>query len=117
MDDASESNGGRTASEESPSLSTAGCLLGLAIWQAHSLSLGLFFSGAFLVCHMWPYWVRNECSILDPPTYSTSPKRFLLRHATHNLQRPGNFTKAMTLAIGIGVMLMFTLHDRATTHC
>jgi len=37
------------------------------------------------------------------------PQKFLLRHAANNLQRPGNFTKAMTLAIGIGVMLLTTL--------
>ena len=89
------------------SLSIAGCLLGLAIWQAHSWSLGLFFSGAFLVAIMALlggtsvlFWLLRHIQF---------PQKLLLRHATHNLQRPGNFTKAMTLAIGIGVMLMFTL--------
>ena len=89
------------------SLSIVGCLLGLAIWQAHSLSLGLFFSGAFLVAIVALlggtsvlFWILRQIQF---------PQRWLLRHATNNLQRPGNFTKAMTLAIGIGVMLMFTL--------
>jgi len=89
------------------SLSIAGCLLGLAIWQANSLSLGLFFSGAFLVAILALlcgtsalFWILRHIQF---------PQRWLLRHATNNLQRPGNFTKAMTLAIGIGVMLMFTL--------
>lgn len=89
------------------SLLIAGCLIGLAIWQAHSWSLGLFFSGAFLVAiiALWSgtsalYWLLGQI---------TFPQRGLLRHATNNLQRPGNFTKAMTLAIGIGVMLMSTL--------
>jgi len=89
------------------SLSIAACLLGLAIWQAHSWTLGLFFSGAFLVAILALlcgttvlFWILRHIRF---------PQRFLLRHATHNLQRPGNFTKAMTLAIGIGVMLMFTL--------
>jgi putative ABC transport system permease protein len=89
------------------SLSIAGCLLGLAIWQAHSLSLGLFFSGAFilaifaLLCGTSVlFWILRHIQF---------PQKLLLRHATNNLQRPGNFTKAMALAIGIGVMLMITL--------
>ncbi len=89
------------------SLLIAGCLLGLAIWQAHSLSLGLFFSGAFIVAIFALlggtsvlFWVLRHIHF---------PQKLLLRHATSNLQRPGNFTKAMTLAIGIGVMLMTTL--------
>ena len=89
------------------SLLIAGCLLGLAIWQAHSLSLGLFFSGAFLIAIFALlvgtsvlFWILRQVHF---------PQKLLLRHATHNLQRPGNFTKAMTLAIGVGVMLMTTL--------
>lgn len=89
------------------SLLIAGCLLGLAIWQAHSLSLGLFFSGAFIVAIFallggtsLLFWILRHIHF---------PQTLLLRHATSNLQRPGNFTKAMTLAIGIGVMLMTTL--------
>lgn len=89
------------------SLLIAGSLLGLAIWQAHSLSLGLFFSGAFIVSILALligtsalFWILRHIHF---------PQKLLLRHATSNLQRPGNFTKAMTLAIGIGVMLMTTL--------
>ena len=89
------------------SLLITGCLLGLAIWQAHSLSLGLFFSGAFIIGIFALlggtsvlFWILRHIHF---------PQKLLLRHATNNLQRPGNFTKAMTLAIGIGVMLMTTL--------
>ena len=89
------------------SLLIGGCLLGLAIWQAHSLSLGLFFAGAFIVGILALlggssvlFWVLRRIHF---------PQQWLLRHSTHNLQRPGNFTKAMTLAIGIGIMLMTTL--------
>ena len=89
------------------SLFIAGCLLGLAIWQAHSLSLGLFFSGVFILAFLALlggtsvlFWILRHIHV---------PQKFLLRHAANNLQRPGNFTKAMTLAIGIGVMLMTTL--------
>ncbi len=89
------------------SLFIAGSLLGLAIWQAHSLSLGLFFSSAFLVSIIallggtsLLFWMLRRITV---------PQTLLLRHAINNLQRPGNFTKAMTLAIGVGVMLMTTL--------
>ena len=89
------------------SLVITGGLLGLAMWQAHSLSLGLFFSGAFVVATFallggtsLLFWILRQIHF---------PQTLLLRHATSNLQRPGNFTKAMTLAIGIGVMLMTTL--------
>ena len=83
------------------------CLLGLAIWQAHSLTLGLFFTCAFIVGILALlggtsvlFWILRHIRW---------PQKLLLRHSTNNLQRPGNFTKAMTLAIGIGVMLMTTL--------
>ncbi len=89
------------------SLLITGCLLGLAMWQAHSLSLGLYFSGAFILAIFALlggttvlFWILRHIHL---------PQKMLLRHATSNLQRPGNFTKAMTLAIGIGVMLMTTL--------
>ncbi|MEX0830548.1 MAG: FtsX-like permease family protein [Nitrospirales bacterium] len=89
------------------SLLIVGCLLGLAIWQAHSLTFGLFFSGAFIVAIFALlagtsvlFWILRHIHF---------PQKLLLRHATSNLQRPGNFTKAMALAIGIGVMLMTTL--------
>jgi putative ABC transport system permease protein len=84
-----------------------GCLVGLAIWQAHSVSLGLFFAGAFLVAI---FALLGGTSILFWILHHIPfPQKLLLRHATNNLQRPGNFTKAMTLAIGMGVMLMTTL--------
>ena len=89
------------------SLLIGACLLGLAIWQAHSLTLGLFFTSAFIVGILALlggtsvlFWILRHIRF---------PQKFLLRHSTNNLQRPGNFTKAMTLAIGIGVMLMTTL--------
>ncbi len=79
----------------------------LAIRQARSISLGIFFSGAFLaaiaflsVGTRFLYWLLPRMPI---------PQRFLLRHSTKNLLRPGNFTRAMTLAIGLGVMLMTAL--------
>ena len=89
------------------SLLIGGCLLGLAIWQAHSLSLGLFFAGAFLVGIL--VLLGGTSVLFLILRHIHFPQQWLLRHSTNNLQRPGNFTKAMTLAIGIGVMLMTTL--------
>lgn len=79
----------------------------LAMVQARSVSLGLFFSGAFGSAILailggtgFFYWTLRKLTL---------PQRFLLRHSTKNLERPGNFTRAMTVAIGIGVMLMSSL--------
>jgi putative ABC transport system permease protein len=79
----------------------------LAIWQAHSLTLGLFFSGACALAVL--LLLGGTTGLYAILHHVQIPQRYLLRHAVHNLQRPGNFTKAMTLAIGIGVMLMTTL--------
>ena len=91
----------------SVSVIIVGGVTGLAMWQAHSLTLGLFFAGSVILAVLLLlggtgilYWILGHVQF---------PQRFLLRHAVNNLQRPGNFTKAMTLAIGIGVMLMATL--------
>ena len=93
--------------QRTTSLLIAVNLLGLAIWQAYSLSLGLFFCGAFIVSIFALLGATNVLFWILRNIHF--PQKLLLRHATNNLQRPGNFTKAMTLAIGIGVMLMTTL--------
>ncbi len=83
------------------------CITGLAIWQARSFSLGFFFTGAFLLAVLILLGTSNV--LFSLVRHLRVPQRFLLRHTLNNLQRPGNFTKAMTLAIGIGVMLLITL--------
>ncbi|MDR4483795.1 MAG: FtsX-like permease family protein [Nitrospirales bacterium] len=89
------------------SLSMLMSVTGLAMWQAHSPTLGVFFSGA---CAVSVLLLLGATGILYRVLrHVPIPQRYLLRHAVRNLQRPGNFTKAMTLAIGIGVMLMTTL--------
>ncbi|MGD9852774.1 MAG: ABC transporter permease [Nitrospirales bacterium] len=79
----------------------------LAIRQARSFSLGIFFSGAFLTA-IGTLMAGTRCLYWLLPRMPI-PQRFLLRHSTKNLLRPGNFTRAMTLAIGLGVMLMTAL--------
>ena len=89
------------------SLMIATGLAGLAIWQARSVSLGLFFSLAVIVAMLILLAATNILfGIIRQIRF---PQALLMRHATNNLHRPGNFTKAMTLAIGVGVMLMTTL--------
>ena len=84
-----------------------GGITALAMWQAHSLTLGLFFSGA---CTLAVLLLLGGTGVLfSILRHVQFPQRYLLRHAVNNLHRPGNFTAAMTLAIGIGVMLMTTL--------
>jgi putative ABC transport system permease protein len=89
------------------SVSMIAGVTGLAMWQAHSLTLGVFFSGACVVAIL--LLLGGTGVLYKILRHVPVPQRYLLRHAVKNLQRPGNFTKAMTLAIGIGVMLMTTL--------
>ena len=89
------------------SLLMAAAVTGLAMWQAHSLTLGAFFAGA---CALAVLLLLGGTGLFYRMLRHVQvPQRYLLRHAVMNLQRPGNFTHAMTLAIGIGVMLMVTL--------
>lgn len=84
-----------------------GSMAGLAVWQAHSLTLGLFF---FVACASAVLLLLGGTGLLYKGLRNVHfPQRYLLRHTMNNLRRPGNFTRAMTLAIGIGVMLMTML--------
>ena len=79
----------------------------LAIWQARSLSLGLFFMAAFLLALLLLYLssrVLFRLLVALPRSRS-----FTIRNALSNLGRPGNHTISMTVAIGIGVMVIVSI--------
>ena len=79
----------------------------LSVWQARSLTLGLLFTAAFgaaLVFLRFGVWVLLHGLQKIPRSRS-----FAVRHAMGNVQRPGNYTLGMTVAIGIGVMVVVTV--------
>ena len=85
-----------------------GCgLTVLSVWQARSLTLGLLFTAAFgaaLVFLRFGVWV-----LLHGLQNIPRSRSFAVRHAMGNVQRPGNYTLGMAVAIGVGVMVVVTV--------
>lgn len=77
-----------------------GALVAIAAWQAGSLRMGLIvcagFAGIALVLHLAATGVVR---LVRPVARS---RWFPLRHAVLNLARPGNQTRVILLAVGIG---------------
>ncbi|MGB0910370.1 MAG: ABC transporter permease [Nitrospirales bacterium] len=82
-------------------------LSGLAMWQAQSVTLGLFFIAAFLVSLLLLLIAAK--SLLRVLTLLPRLRTFTIRNAIGNLQRPGNYTAGMTVAIGVGVMVIVSI--------
>jgi putative ABC transport system permease protein len=87
-------------------------LLGLAVWQAGSLKVGAFFLGGLagtgfvLFASAWVLtWmlrrVRNLAS-------------FSLRQAVNSLYRPGNQTRIVLLAVGLGAFVVLAVQAMET---
>ena len=82
-------------------------LSGLAIWQARSLTLGLLFMAAFIVALVL---IRLGVGLIMRVLSSMPrPRSVVVRQALGNVQRPGNFTNGMAVAIGVGVMVIMTV--------
>ena len=85
-----------------------GCgLTVLSVWQARSLTLGFLFIvafGAALLFIQFGVWVLLHGLRKIPRSRS-----FPVRHAMGNVQRPGNYTLGMAVAIGVGVMVIVTV--------
>ncbi|WP_447978818.1 ABC transporter permease [Candidatus Nitrospira bockiana] len=82
-------------------------LAGVAMWQAESVVIGALFlgglvAGAFLLVFAARFLVT--ALKLAPP-----PGSLVLRHAFANLWRPGSQAISITVAIGIGVMIIMTI--------
>ena len=85
-----------------------GCgLVVLAAWQARSLTLGALFLLAFgsaVVLLQVGTW-----GLLHGLRKLPRPRSFVVRQALGNVQRPGNYTRGMAVAIGVGVMVIVTV--------
>ena len=85
-----------------------GCgLTVLAMWQARSLTLGILFIVAFcaaVILLQVGVWV-----LLHGLGKLPRPRSFVIRQALGNVQRPGNYTRGMAVAIGVGVMVIVTV--------
>ena len=85
-----------------------GCgLTVLATWQARSLTLGALFIVAF--CAAVILLQVGVWALLHGLDKLPRPRSFVIRQALGNVQRPGNFTRGMAVAIGVGVMVIVTV--------
>jgi putative ABC transport system permease protein len=82
-------------------------LTGLAIWQARSLTLGFFFMAAFVLALLLLFLTSRL--VLRLLVTLPRSRSFTIRNALSNLGRPGNYTTSMTVAIGIGVMVIVSI--------
>jgi len=79
----------------------------LSMWQAGTWKIGLFFMGAFslaLALLGSAAWL-----VIRTLAVVARPKRLAVRHAIGNIVRPGSQAVSMTIAIGIGVMVIVTV--------
>src|SRR4029078_3135582 len=79
-------------------------LVALSAWQAASLKVGIVvcsgFAGVAVVLHLAG---RALIALLAPLETS---RTFPLRHAVLHLTRPGNQTRVMLLAVGLGAFFI-----------
>ena len=79
---------------------TTSALALIAVWQAGSVRAGLFVSGGLLAMSAGLFVASHVLVRLSRPL-ARSPK-FALRHAILSLARPGNQTRVILTAVGLG---------------
>ena len=80
--------------------SVGAALVLVASWQAASLEVGLYVVGGFTLVAFALYLIGRGLIFAIQPLQTTS--WFPLRHAVLNLSRPGNQTRVILLAVGLG---------------
>lgn len=84
-------------------------LLGLAVWQAGSLLVGLYFLGGLAVTSLVLY---IAAVILTRLLRRLKPLgNFSLRQGINSLYRPGNQTRIILLAVGLGAFVVLTVQS------
>jgi putative ABC transport system permease protein len=82
----------------------AGALVGVAVWQAGSLRIGLVLSLGFVVTALVLHATGSLLiRAIQPLRYARS---FALRQAVLHVARPGNQTRVILLAVGLGAFFI-----------
>jgi putative ABC transport system permease protein len=82
----------------------AAALVGLASWQAGSMRVGLVLSGGFIATAFVLHLAGSALvRAVQPLRYSRS---FALRQAVLHIARPGNQTRVILLAVGLGTFFI-----------
>ncbi|MGI8409805.1 MAG: ABC transporter permease [Pyrinomonadaceae bacterium] len=92
-------------------LSLAG-LLGLAVWQAGSLKVGVFFLAGLGLTSAVLYFSAVLLTWLL--RRSRNLGSFALRQAVNSLYRPGNQTRIILLAVGLGAFVVLAVQSLQT---
>lgn len=92
-------------------LSLAG-LLGLAVWQAGSVMVGVFFLGGLAVTSGVLYLAAMVLTLLLRRLKVLGS--FSLRQAVNSLYRPGNQTRVILLAVGLGAFVVLAVQSLQT---
>ncbi len=87
-------------------ISLAG-LLALAIWQAGSLKVGAFFLGGLAVTGLVLYFAATVLTWMLKKVRRVSS--FSLRQAVNSMYRPGNQTRIILLAVGLGAFVVLAV--------
>jgi len=87
-------------------------LLGLAVWQAGSLWVGGFFLGGLAATSLILFLAAVALTRLLRSVKGFSS--FSIRQAVNSLYRPGNQTRIILLAVGLGAFVVLTVQSLAT---
>ncbi len=82
-------------------------LLGLAVWQAGSLKVGAYFLGGLAATGAVLYVAATILTWLLKKVKRLSS--FSIRQAVNSLYRPGNQTRIILLAVGLGAFVVITV--------
>lgn len=83
-------------------------LVAVAAWQAASLEIGAWVAGGFIAVAGALHLLGRVLVRLTRPLEAA--RWFPLRHAALNLRRPGNQTRTVLLAVGLGSFFIIGVH-------
>ncbi len=87
-------------------------LLGIAVWQAGSLKVGAFFLGGLAATALVLYSAAAILTWILKRTKSLGS--FSMRQAVNSLYRPGNQTRIILLAVGLGAFVVIAVQALQT---
>lgn len=87
-------------------------LLGLAVWQAGSVKIGAMFLGGLAATALVLYVAATILTWILKRTKGLT--NFSFRQAVNSLYRPGNQTRIILLAVGLGAFVVITVQIMQT---
>jgi putative ABC transport system permease protein len=87
-------------------------LLGVAVWQAGSLKVGALFLGGLAATALVLYIAATILTLILKRVKGLT--NFSLRQAINSLYRPGNQTRIILLAVGLGAFVVITVQIMQT---